>query len=386
MITGQSRTAVKKILDVCQAAANGDFEARITGIEEKGDLGELMHAINLLIDRTDAYLRESKACLECVNKNQYYRLIAENGMVGSFYRSAETINRATFLIRERNERFGDIADRFEARMGDIVDSMTGAVSELGTVSDTVMTTSELARERAASASAGADVASENMQGVACAAEELTSAIAEITQQVNHAAETTAVAVKKSDLMSAEIGGLSEASQRIGEVVSMISEIAEQTNLLALNATIEAARAGDAGKGFAVVASEVKALACQTAKATDEVAAQIGDVQGATESAVAANRDIGKTISSVNQIATTIVNAIEEQSAATTEISRNVEQAASGTHDVSAGINAVALAADETTEAVGHVAGASRSLAAQSEVLQSLRSELQTFIAELKRTG
>ena len=175
-------------------------------------------------------------------------------------------------------------------------------------------------------------------------------------------------------------GNAEAANKIGEVVSLITDIANQTNLLALNATIEAARAGDAGKGFAVVASEVKNLANQTAKATDEIGAQIGGIQSATQDAVTAIQGIGKTIGEIDEIATTIASAVEEQSAATQEIARNVEQAAAGTQDVTANIGSVSQAADDTGSASSQVLSSAEGLATQAD---ALRAEVDRFLAGIK---
>ena len=177
-------------------------------------------------------------------------------------------------------------------------------------------------------------------------------------------------------------GLAQAAQKIGDVVSLITDIAEQTNLLALNATIEAARAGDAGKGFAVVASEVKNLANQTAKATDEIGAQIAGIQTATQEAVAAIEGIGKTISKIDEVAAGVASAVEEQGAATQEIARNVEQAAAGTQEVSSNISGVSQAANETGSAATQIHTAANRLAGRSE---ALRREVDKFLANVRAT-
>jgi methyl-accepting chemotaxis protein len=175
-------------------------------------------------------------------------------------------------------------------------------------------------------------------------------------------------------------GLSDAAQKIGQVVQLIQDIASQTNLLALNATIEAARAGDAGKGFAVVASEVKSLATQTAKATEEIAGQIAAIQGATGQAVSAMKSIDGTIGEISEISTAIAAAMEEQGAATSEITRNTQEAARGTQDVSANIGGVMQAASETGAAAAQVLGSSSELGKQAE---TLRSEVDDFLAKIR---
>lgn len=380
------RSAISKARGVCEAVAGGDFEARVLDITEKGAAGELLHTINLLIDRMDAYIRESKACLGYVSKNQYFRLISERGMVGAFGEAARTINEATGLIAKRSDEFSAIATRFEQQLDSVVTTVTTSVNQLEATSRGASSASAQASDQSVTAAAGAEEASANMQNVSTATEELTSAIAEINRQVVRSTELTADGVAKASAMNEQIAGLASASEKIGAVVQLINDIAEQTNLLALNATIEAARAGDAGKGFAVVAQEVKALAGQTAKATDEISHHVAEIQGAMQTAVTGNEEICNTISNVNEISTGIASAVEEQSAATQEIARNVEEAAIGTRDVSASINRVSAATEETRQAADQVSAASEELGKQGDVLNGLRNEMDAFLDELRKTG
>ena len=380
------RSAIKKANGVCRAVADGDFEARILGITETGEAGELLHSINLMIDRCDAYIRESKACLGYVSRNQYFRLIAERGMVGAFGDAARTINQATGFIAKRSAEFSSMATSFEQQLDTVVSTVTGSVTELEGTAQTVAQVSSQASEQSVTASAGAEEASTNMQNVATATEELTSAIAEINRRVVESADLAGNAVQKASSMNDQMGHLAGASEKIGVVVRLINDIAEQTNLLALNATIEAARAGDAGKGFAVVAQEVKALAGQTAKATDEISSHVSEIQDAMKQAVSGNEDICSTISSVSEISASIASAVEEQSAATQEIARNVEESAAGTQEVSASIVEVSNAADETQQAASKVLTASTAVSQQGDVLNGLRAEMADFLVELRKTG
>jgi len=386
MFSGLNSQSLKKALSVCQEAANGNFEARITDITEKGDAGELMHAINLLIDRTDAYVRESKACLDYVARNQHFRLIAEKGMVGSFRNAAQSINTATHAIKDKHDSFCNIAGAFEAQLQEVLGSVTGSIEDLQVVSESVANACSQANEQSLVVAAGAEEASANMQSVAASTEEMTSSIAEINRQVVSAASIAAATASKSVAMNTEIDTLSGMSSKIGEVVKMISDIAAQTNLLALNATIEAARAGEMGKGFAVVAQEVKALASQTATATDDINGQITQLQDVTLKAVSANSDISASIEQVNEISSAIASAVEQQTAATQEISQNVEEAASGASDVTRSIAGVQEETARTKEMSERVLVSAGSLKTQEASLQQLQNEMRDFLAVATKVG
>ncbi|MGG5808381.1 methyl-accepting chemotaxis protein [Falsiroseomonas sp. CW058] len=273
------------------------------------------------------------------------------------------------------------ADGVEAAMGGVVRALAASATELQATAESLDGTARRTAEQAASVAAGATQASANVQTVAAAAEEMNSAIGEITRQVGQAANMARRAVEDSRRTDATVRGLSESAARIGDVVKLISDIAGQTNLLALNATIEAARAGDAGKGFAVVAGEVKQLAAQTAKATEEIGRQIGEIQGATEQAVEAIRTIGTRVEEVDQIAAAIAAAVEEQGAATQEIARSVGEAAQGTNDVSASVSRVTAGVEETTQALVGLRDATGDVARQGTALKAaLDQALQTMRA------
>jgi len=226
----------------------------------------------------------------------------------------------------------------------------------------------------------AEETSANVQTVSAGTEELSSSIAEIGRQVITSAQIARKAVEEAGATDTTMQGLADNASRISVVVDLIQVIASQTNLLALNATIEAARAGEAGRGFAVVASEVKSLANQTAKATDEIRAQIASMQQVTTSAVGAIRNIGQTIGEINDITTVIAAAVEEQGAATREIARNVQHAAGGTTEVSGNIVGVSTASAEAGSAAGEVLSASSALRREADVL---RAEIDAFLSNIR---
>jgi methyl-accepting chemotaxis protein len=262
-----------------------------------------------------------------------------------------------------------LANDFEGAVGEIIETVSSASTELEASASSLTATAVRSQELATAVAAASEEASTNVQSAASATEELTSSVNEISRQVQESARMAGEAVDQARKTNDRVSELSKAASRIGDVVELINTIAGQTNLLALNATIEAARAGEAGRGFAVVASEVKALAEQTAKATGEIGQQIAGIQAATEESVGAIKEISGTIEKLSEISSTIAAAVEEQGAATQEIARNVQQAAQGTQEVSSNITDVLRGASETGSASSQVLSAAQSLSGDSNRLK-----------------
>jgi methyl-accepting chemotaxis protein len=322
--------------------AGGNLDVVIPGAARGDEIGDL--AKTVVVIRENA---EQKARDEAEAKTAQDQIAAER-------RKAEMIK---------------LADDFEGAVGEIVETVSSASTELEASAGTLTSTAERAQELTTMVAAASEEASTNVQSVASATEEMASSVNEISRQVQESARMANEAVGQARATNDRVSELSKAASRIGDVVELINTIAEQTNLLALNATIEAARAGDSGRGFAVVASEVKALAEQTSKATGEIGQQISGIQAATQDSVNAIKEISGTIEKLSEISSTIAAAVEEQGAATQEISRNVQQAAQGTQQVSANITDVQRGATETGSASSQVLSAAQSLSGDSNRLK-----------------
>jgi methyl-accepting chemotaxis protein len=281
---------------------------------------------------------------------------------------------------DRNALLMTLADNFERSIGDVVSAVTASANDMQTSAETLSTTTGVAVNRSTAAAGAAEEAAVSVNTVAGATEELTASIREISRQVAASNDVAAKAVEEAGKTNALMGSLARAANEVGDVVSLINSIAGQTNLLALNATVEAARAGEHGKGFAVVASEVKSLATQTARATEDIQAKIGEIQQATGVAVAAIRDIGAVIDQMNSISGAIASAVEQQGAATRDIAGNIAQAAAGAQAVSQNVTGASQASSEAGQkAVRMLDGAGQ----LGKVAQRLRGEVNGFLSSIR---
>ncbi len=293
---------------------------------------------------------------------------------------AEKAEQEKRTAAQRRAEMQALADKFERNIGDVVKAVSSASTELEGAAATLTRTADSTQQFAGEVAASSEQSSANVQSVASATEEMTAAINEIARQTQDSRKLAEQAVERTAKSDARMNELAQAAARIGDVVKLIASIAAQTNLLALNATIEAARAGEAGRGFAVVAVEVKALAAQTAKATDEIATQIASIQGATQGSVTAIKDIAGTIDALAQTAAAVALAVDEQDAVTREIGRNVQQAAAGTSQVAGNITEVSRGAAETGTASNQVFISAQALAEQGD---KLRLEVDNFLRSVR---
>jgi methyl-accepting chemotaxis protein len=353
LLIGRSiSNALALMVSVMTRLAGGDVRIAVPGLGRKDEIGEMASAVGVFKD----------------NMIEAERLRAEQLEIE--LRQAE----------QRKADMRELANAFEGAVGEIIETVSSASTELEASANTLTKAAERSQSLATTVAAASEEASTNVQSVSAASEELTSSVNEISRQVQESSRVANEAVDQAQKTNGRVSELSKAAARIGDVVELINTIAGQTNLLALNATIEAARAGEAGRGFAVVASEVKALAEQTAKATGEISQQISGIQAATEDSVTAIKEIGDTIGRMSEISSTIAAAVEEQGAATQEISRNIQHAATGTQEVSSNIADVQHGATETGSASAQVHSAAKSLSSESN---RLKLEVSKFLNSVR---
>jgi len=335
-----------------KALADGKLEGEIPGVGRGDEVGEMAATVQIFKDNA-VRMRELE--------------------------QSET-EMQTRTAAERRAAMENLANDFERSVNGIVRTVSSAAAGMQSTAQSMTSTASDASARAATVGSASQTASSNVGTVAAAAEELSGSVSEISRQVARSSEIASRAVGDAERTNATVQVLSTGAEKIGEVVKLIHSIAAQTNLLALNATIEAARAGESGRGFAVVASEVKALANQTAKATEEISGQVAAMQQSTGDAVSAINGITQTIAQMSEITNGISNSIEQQGEATREIARNIQQVAAGSNEISAHIGGVTSAAEATGKAASDVLSNARELDTQSGML---RSAVDGFLAKVR---
>ena len=343
---------IARMTEVMKKLAAGDKSVEISGTDRSDEIGDMAGAVQVFKDNAieaDS-LREQQAEQE---------------------RRAE---------EEKRHAMQELADSFEGSVKNVVQTLGSSASQMRPTAENMAAMAEETGRQSTAVATASEEATTNVQTVSAAAGEVTTSINEIGRRVAVSSTTAKEAVDEANKTNESVQSLSEAAQKIGDVVELINDIAGQTNLLALNATIEAARAGEAGKGFTVVASEVKNLATQTAKATEEIAAQISNIQSATKGSVDAIGSITSTIEKINELSTAIASAVEQQAAATREIANNCQQAASGTQEVSSNISGVQQSSNETGTAATEVLTAADGLIKQSD---SLDKEVENFLSGVR---
>ena len=372
---------LERITQVCREISKGNFEARLVNVDESDRLAAAQHAVNDMIDRCDAFVREASAAMDAVRHHKYYRRILREGLQGSLDIAATMINGATEAIQKRVTAFDANTAKFESSVETVVDTLTNASSAMGETAGKLSYGASVTRERSTAVAAATEDAAANMQTVAAVTTKLVEAGRYIRLGVDRSTEIARQAVTRAGDANRTMQDLSSAVDRIGEAVSLIGTIASQTNLLALNAAIEAAHAGETGKGFAVVAQEVKLLSNQTTQATKEISDYIAQVQSTTKSAVDAIEAIGTIINEIDQNTGQVMQAVISQVAATDEIAHSVDHASSGIRDITSAMRDVTENAGETENYAATTTAASSQLLEQSH---TLATDVQAFLLTLRR--
>lgn len=377
----RARQGLRDATEVCSSVGWGNFEARARDYAQEGEIRDLMTAMNHMIDRTDAFLREAAASMTAIQNNQYYRRIQPGGLNGSYLQNAEIMNASIETIKGRVGAFRQSTDSFESQISQIADSLMNSAGSMtgtaGEMDSCAVSNSQVVTDIADAAGETSD----KVNAAAEAAEHLSEATAEISSQIERSLDIARAAVDQVAQGQDKANSLRTSAEAIGEIISLISSIADQTNLLALNATIEAARAGEMGKGFAVVAAEVKELATQTARATQEITQSLEEVDSASRETAQSFDTISRTITEIEEITGMISSVSAKQADATRAIQENVAHTVRCTERVSGIVGGVAENAATTQAASKTVLSSAESMNANAG---QLTEAVGAFFRSLKK--
>ncbi len=352
----------------------GNFSVRITNIKSEGEMREVQELANTFMDQTDVFIREAAASMEAVSKEEYYRKMLTKGFRGVYLESAKAINAATVTAEKKAGALHALMNELEETVKTVVNDTSSLANNMKETSSLMLSSSTNSVTKSNEVEGAASVAQDGTSTVAAAVEEMSASIGEISSQSTNAMQVVGEAQDEIKTVSTTVEAFGSEVDGISSVVDLIKDIAEQTNLLALNATIEAARAGDAGKGFAVVASEVKSLAGQTAKATEDISAQIEAIQNGSNNIVSGVESISETMKKVSEISGAISAAVEEQSVVTQEISSNMQRTSQNVDEVKGNIASIKAALEETAT----------SASSMSEMTETVSSNIMQLDEALER--
>lgn len=377
--SSQSTILTTSLLVVALLALVGGFGV-VTSARMTNSLNNIVSAMRKIANNDlDVVLEETDRTDEIGEMTQAVLVFKSNAQKRAELEETERRRLESGIAREETLR--GLISSFETDISEVVSGIQSASVQMNDTALTLGTIADTARDRTNTASASSEQARSNADGVANSAEQLSTSISDISQQVERARSIASNASSQAGQTNTDVAQLSDAAGKIGEVVTLIQAIAAQTNLLALNATIEAARAGDAGKGFAVVASEVKELATQTSKATEDISSQISAIQGATKDSVEAIAAIAETMEEVNMITSSIADAVREQSGATENISGTILDASDQTKNMSQNIEDISTVVDETVNSADSARSASEQLHTRADILRTKVSDFLSAVAK-----